>query len=150
MLAKRIMIKKLGVLILNFVGFVTLFYLQNMRYYNLLNYKFESAHDDVLRNAGLMWAGGNDLNWILVLSLIFLILNLFLFRNWVKAKRWFIESFIILIVTITIGMIYHFHRIDKIQDKKDAIDNIQNSERSDSPKENSRLNANDFFVMSRN
>jgi len=77
---RRILTRKISVLILNFIGLALLFYIQNIRYNNLIDIEL-NKHDEVLRNVGLAQAGGNDLNLIILASFILIFINIFIYKN---------------------------------------------------------------------
>ncbi|KAB1064369.1 hypothetical protein [Salibacter halophilus] len=113
--------RKAITLLLNAATIITLIYLQNQRYANIANLKFDGPHDDVLKQVGFMQAGGNDINWIICTALILLVFNMIIYRKWIKAKHWIFEPFIILIITLIMSVAYHSNRMSEIS--KDLKEN---------------------------
>jgi len=112
--------KKGITLLLNLVLLFILIYVQNLRYDNLINLKIDDNHQEVLRKVGLMQANGNDMNWILGLTLFLTVLNLVLYKNWIKAKRWVLEPIIIFIVSLGLTLTYHISRTFKVSEQINA------------------------------
>jgi len=117
--------KKGITLSLNLVLLFILLYVQNLRYDNLINLKIDDNHEEVLRKIGLMQANGNDMNWILGLTLLLTILNIVLYKNWIKAKRWVLEPIIIFIVSLGLTLTYHISRTFKVSEQIDATTNFK-------------------------
>lgn len=115
--------KKGLILLLNLVLLFVLIYLQNIRYDNLINLKIDDNNAEVLRKVGLMHANGNDANWILGLTLLLTVLNIVLYRNWIKAKRWILEPIIILIVSLGLTLTYHIYRTFKVSEQINVTTN---------------------------
>jgi hypothetical protein len=117
--------KKGITLSLNLVLLFILLYVQNLRYDNLINLKIDDNHEEVLRKIGLMQANGNDMNWILGLTLLLTILNIVLYKNWIKAKRWVLEPIIIFIFSLGLTLTYHINRTFKVSEQIDATTNFK-------------------------
>ena len=117
--------KKTIIIILNVVVLLSLLYFQSIRYAKLINYSIENQnHNEVLRNVSLLHAFGNDINWIIITVLILLVLNIILFKNWIKAKRWIIEPFFIFLITTGLTITYHINRFHSIKEEnKNSINN---------------------------
>src|SRR5690606_33628546 len=104
-------------------GLVILLYFQNIRYQNIVHYEFERPHDEVLRNVALMHSTGNDVNWIIAISFILFGLNMLFYRNWINSKRWILEPVLVLIITMTLTLTYHFDRVIELGDKLNTTHN---------------------------
>lgn len=117
--------KKIAIILLNVVILVILLYIQSIRYSSILSYNVENqSHNADLINIGLLHALGNDINLSIITSLILLVLNIILFKNWVKAKRWIIEPVIIFLITIGLTIFYQIKRVNLLKEEyKNLIEN---------------------------
>ena len=98
-----------------------MFILQNIRYENILKLYFQEPNNEVLRSVVFMQSIGNDLNWILGISLILFTVNLILFRSWIKGERWILHPLIIFIITLFVTVYLHSNRVDRL---KEGMKNI--------------------------
>jgi hypothetical protein len=115
--------KKGLMLLLNLILLFVLIYLQSIRYNNLINLTIEGNNADVLRNVGLMHANGNDMNSIFGLTLVLTFLNIVLYKNWIKAKRWVLEPIFIFIVTFGLTITCHIYRTLKVSEQINVTNN---------------------------
>ncbi len=117
-------IKRVLTIILNIIGLTIMYFIQNIRYENIVNLYFDNPKNEVLRSVAFMEANGNDLNSILGISLILLILNIILYRQWINGKRWILEPFGIFIISIILTIFIHINRVDQVKETINTTHNI--------------------------
>ena len=97
-----------------------LYYLQGLRYEQIIH-----MQDKSYRDVGLMIGIGNDLNWTLVLPVLFLVANFFLYKKLIKAKRWITEPFIVFVLTLAFALTIFLTRMKRqIEEQKRTTTNI--------------------------
>lgn len=108
--------KTIIVLSQNFVSFTILLLFQNMRYDRILNMNWEGeVQAEVLRKAFLMTASGADVDWVVGLNLFFLMLNILLFKYWIKSNRWILIPLLTFMLTLLVTISYFVYRFQNIQ-----------------------------------
>ena len=68
-----------------------------------------NEHAEVLIKAGLLKQTGIDVNLITGIAVGLLVLNLLLFKLWVKAKRWILVPCLIFILSLGLSFTYYFN-----------------------------------------
>jgi len=110
--------KKFAIILLNIIVIVLIIFLQGIRYSEIIEYSVETHNNmETFTNVGLLHAFGNDINIIVAVTLILLVLNLILYKKWIKAKRWIIEPLIIFIVTIGLSISYQIKRVNQVKEE---------------------------------
>jgi len=64
---------------------------------------------EVLVKASLIQQTGIDVNWITIVTIGLLILNLLLFKFWIHAKRWILIPSLLFILNIGLSFTYYFN-----------------------------------------
>lgn len=100
--------KKILILSINFLGLILLLYKQKNRYDKVYGLDYESIeHGEVLLTSALMKQSGIDFNWIMGICAVFILFNVFMYRQWVKSKRWILEPILIFIISFSLTFTYH-------------------------------------------
>jgi hypothetical protein len=81
---------------------------ENLSVINQLDFQ-ANEHAEVLIKAGLLKQVGIDVNLITGITVGLLVLNLLLFRLWVKSKRWILIPCLIFILSLGLSFTYYFN-----------------------------------------
>ncbi|OAD40925.1 hypothetical protein [Polaribacter atrinae] len=108
--------RKLILIIINFILFIGLFFLQNNAFNELIRNELNNENI-VVRQVMIMEMSGNFINTIIGIAIILLIVNGIILKYWIKSKRWIIESIIILIFTLIISIYFHSNRNTNLKNR---------------------------------
>jgi hypothetical protein len=113
MLKKKILIISINIIVLS-----ALLYIQEMRYDSLSNLNFQKVeHGEILLKVDLMKQSGIDVNWLTGICVGLLILNCFIYRQIIKAKRWILEPILIFTLSLGLTITYHINRTFVINER---------------------------------
>ena len=96
--------KVIIILLINLILFVGLFFIQNDLFNKLIENYSDSQNDkNIILHVMIMKMNGEFINWILGLTFMNLILNVLIFKYWIKSKKWILKPILITVVTLIIS-----------------------------------------------
>jgi hypothetical protein len=89
---------------------VTLLVWQNAAYDDILEMEVSKKFGDIDQTVRLLEQFGDDMNVILGLCAGLFLMNIWLFRNVIRSKRWILKPVALLVLSFVLSIGYHSYR----------------------------------------
>ncbi len=110
--------KKLLVLTMNTLVLTALLLIQEHEVEHILQRDWPNRdYVEVMTKTALMVHNKWVYNWITAVCLGLLVLNLFLYRQWVKSKRWIFEPVLILVISYGLAFSFFTYRTFAVKEQ---------------------------------